>query len=211
MRCQIFAMTAIALSLATGTARAQAAGEGPKQQGIWIGIGFGRSSNDLVCTGCTLTGPADPWRGGKGSSGFATARFAISRHLLIGVEGNLGQASNGARTTSIFQILSTATYYPFSRPGVNGPHVNVGLGPTILLLENDGGSVGANGLALRAGAGFDIAIRRRFAVTPFANVARTIVRQGSVKPFGNAGAVTRLDNHRVSQFGLGLHALVVIP
>lgn len=183
-------------------ASAQEPTSGHRRDGPWIGFGFGASNNDLECTGCTSTGPDDPWRGPNGSGGFLAVAGALSQQLLIGGEVNISGAASGKRGVTIFQLLLTAQYFPVASRGV---HVTAAVGPASFQIGGAGGGVEGYGTALRVGAGYDIAIGGRFALTPYATVARTF-SGGSVTSSGNAGPVTRLENRSLTQYGVAIHS-----
>lgn len=182
-------------------ARAQEPTSGQRPGGLRIGLGFGASNNDLECTGCTSTGPDDPWRGPSGSGGFLAVGGVLSHQLLIGGEVNISGAESGKRGVTIFQLLLTAQYFPVASRGLN---VTAGVGPASFQIGGAGGGVEGYGTAVRVGAGYDIAIGRRFALTPYATVARTS-SGGSLTSSGNAGPVTRLENRMVTQYGFAIH------
>lgn len=182
-------------------AGAQEQTSGDRRGGSWIGVGFGASNNDLECTGCTSTGPDDPWRGPHGSGGFLAAGRALSQRLLIGVEGNISGAASGKRGVTIFQLLLTSRYFLMASRGL---HVTAAAGPATFQIGGEGGGVEGYATALRVGAGYDITIGRRFALGPFATVARTFTG-GRVMSSGNAGPVTQLENRWLAQYGFALH------
>jgi hypothetical protein len=172
------------------------------RDGFWIGFGLGASTNDLECTGCLYTGASDPWRGGFGSGGFLAMGGAVSPQLLLGGETAVASVIGENRDASIASLLFLVKYYPAIYEGF---HVSGAMGPTVFLLEGNGSSVEASGFAVRAGVGYDLAMGRRFAITPYANIARTMVQQGSLSVSGAAGPVTKLENKMVAQFGVSFN------
>ena len=185
-------------------ASAQQSTSSDRRSGRSIAVGLFASHYDLECTGCTSTGPDDPWRGTSGNSGFLAVGFALSHQLLIGGEVNMSGGESGERLVTITQVLLTAHYFPIASRGF---HVTAGVGQAGFQIGGAGGGAATFGWAIRVGAGYDIAIGRRFALTPFASVARTSSGTNRLTSSGNAGPVTalRLKNNRtVTQYGLAI-------
>lgn len=183
---------------------AQASPRVQRHDGFNIGVGLGGASYDLNCTGCTTTGASDPWEGGFGSAFYVRLGGAVSQQLLLGGELSGGAiAGPNERNSSIGELLFTVQYYPGAFEGF---HVTGGMGPAFLSLQDSGPTkVEAAGYALRAGVGYDFGIGKRFALTPYANVGRTMVSQGSIETAGTAGTVSRLESRMLVQFGLGFN------
>ena len=198
------ATTAAGLILGTATLGAQASSRVQRHDGFNIGFGIGAADYDLKCSGCTTTGSSDPWEGGFGSSFYFRLGGAVSQQLLLGGEISAGAiAGPNDRNSSVGQLLFTAQYYPGAFEGF---HITGGMGPAAISLQDSGPTqVEAIGYALRAGVGYDFGIGRRFALTPYANVGRTMIQQGSIETAGNPGAVSRLESKMLVQFGLGFN------
>jgi hypothetical protein len=199
---RILATTTASLILVATSVGAQAPRHAQAHDGLWFGLGIGASTNDLDCSGCAFTGPSDPWRGGLGSGVKVSVGGALSQQLLLGGEISVTDVSNGTRAANTGSILFIARYYPGAFEGF---HVEGGMGPSVFSLGGGGGSVEATGFSIQGGLGYDFRLGRRFALTPYASAARTMVQQGSLKSDGSAGPVTRLNNKVLTHFGLGFH------
>lgn len=198
-----YAFAALApLTIAATALHAQGPRPAQRHEGFWIGFGFGGSKTNMKCTGCAFTGPSDPWRGGFGSGGYLAMGGALSQQLQLGGEVNSSQIIGNDRDATVAQVLFVMRYYPGAHEGL---HLTAAFGPAAYVLAGRGGTVEATGFAGRVGAGFDFAVGRRFALVPYASIARTAVQQGSLSVSGTAGPVTKLENSIVSQFGLGFH------
>lgn len=194
--------TVAGLALGATVLGAQAPRPAQRHEGFFIGFGIGASNNDLDCTGCNFTSETDPWRGGFGSGGYLAMGGALSQQLLLGGELSGSSVMSGERDATIGSLLFIAQYYPGAFEGF---HVKGGLGPTGVMLQGDGSKVEATGFAVQAGVGYDFRVGRRFAITPYANIARTAVQQGSLTMSGSSGTVTRLENRVLAQFGIGFN------
>ncbi len=198
------ATTAAGLMFGAITLGAQAVSRVQRHHGFNIGFGIGAADYDLKCSGCTTTGASDPWEGGFGSSGYLRIGGAVSQQLLLGGEvSGAGIAGPNERNSSIGQLLFTAQYYPGAFEGF---HVIGAMGPAAISLQNtESISVNAVGYALRAGVGYDFGLGKRFALTPYASIGRTMISQGSIETAGATGTVTRVESKRLVQFGLGVN------
>ncbi len=188
-------------------ATASAAQESPRpaRAGVWAGAGFGVARNNLKCTGCTSTGSDDAWKGGSGGGAYFAAGRAFSQQVLAGIELGVSGTSGGGRSATLFNLLLVGHYYPRAEGNF---YIKGGIGPATYSLSGPyqglGGGVEASGWAAQVGVGYDIRVRQRFALAPYASIAGTTVRQGSINVSGSAGPVTRLNNSVVAQLGLGL-------
>lgn len=200
---RVLATTVAGLVLGGASLGAQAPRPAQRHDGFNIGFGIGGANYDLKCDGCITTGVTDPWSGGFGGSAYFRVGGAISQQMILG-----GEVSGGAivgandRASSVGALLFTMQYYPGAYEGL---HVTGALGPAGVALEDGNNRVEAFGYAVRAGIGYDFGLGKRFAITPYANVGRTMISQGSIETAGSPGAVTRLESKVLVQFGLGFN------
>jgi hypothetical protein len=205
--CRHLVSTSIAaLVLTAPTLGAQEPPETQAHDGFNIGFGGGGAWFDVTCTGCAMTGdPSDPWKGGSGSEGYFRLGGALSQQVLLGGELSVrgtDPSSAAGRSSFIVQLLFTGQYYPSPSRGF---HVAGGIGGVGLSLSTPGSAVEGQGVSARAGIGYDFALGRRFALTPYANVGRAVIHRGSIVTFGSQGAVVDLGVGLLTQIGLGFN------
>ena len=192
----------VALLLLAGTALSAVAQDSHRNErkGYWMSAGFGFAHNDLACTGCAYNAPNDPWRGGTGGGAVYAGGSALSQQLLLGLELNVTGVGREERDAMIFLLMFVAQYYPFRTGNL---HLTGGVGPASIILGQKGGSAEANGAAALLGLGYDLRFWRSLALAPYFTHTVTNIRPG-VRISGNAGAVTRIQNSRITQVGTAL-------
>jgi hypothetical protein len=154
-RCVLVLAFACLLSLRAEAQRPQT------REGFWISGGVGAGSFDLSCEDCQ----SDRQSG-------VTALLAMggtpSQHLLIGAEIEGWSKEQDGVDIVFGHVSGVAYWYPQTTGGffVKG---GIGLG-TLSLDAGPLGDESDTGLALHAGAGYDIRLGRNFSLTPTAGV-----------------------------------------
>lgn len=178
----LVALLALATALAASDASAQ------DRRGFTFGFGGGWGSANATCDDC---GKGDRENSG---AGYFKAGYALNPQVVVGFEANVwsktysvpGLDADG--TLNMYNAAGTVTYYPQAK---NGFFVKGGAGGGFLNMEikNSGSSLSADmgkGLGLIGGAGYDIPLGRRVALTPAVNY--WYGRLGSVKVLGETFA-----------------------
>jgi outer membrane protein with beta-barrel domain len=135
--------------------------------GFWFGIGGGYGSASVSCDGC---GSSD--REGSGA-GYVEAGWTLSRHALIGIEGDLWRKDSAEHnaTLKLYNISGTLTLYPSSDGGF---FIKGGVGASLISIEAraPGTTVSVDlgrGPGVIFGMGYDISVGR-VAITPAISV-----------------------------------------
>jgi hypothetical protein len=144
---------------------ASSASNPPARQGFWIGFGIGYGSAHATCDGC-IAGKRE-----SGGVGYLNLGGTLSDRLLAGVEVSGWSKEHEGVTLNLYNILGTLTIYP--RPSSN---FFLKFGGGLAFLDNDfkAGPTTitvdqGNGVALLAGAGYDIRVWTKASVTLGAN------------------------------------------
>jgi hypothetical protein len=150
---------ALATILWPSTASAQ------DRRGAWFGIGAGYGSTGASCEeGCE-----DREDGG---AGYLKGGFTVTPRLLIGAEVNIWAKEQENITFTLYNVSGTVTFYPSATRGF---FLKGGAGGAFADAEAKDGSLTVNldlgrGPGVIAGAGYDIRLGRRVALTPAVNV-----------------------------------------
>jgi hypothetical protein len=157
------------------------------RSGFWFALGGGYGSAAVNCDDC-----GDEEREG-GGTGFIRTGWTLNPRILIGAEFQLWTKDDTSdpdfsARLNVSNFSGTITLYPSETSGF---FVKAGAGVSMINLElkSEGDtftSEGGRGLGLVAGAGFDIPLGRRIAITPAVDFAYG--RPGTVQilglPFG---------------------------
>jgi hypothetical protein len=142
-----------------GTAAAQ------DRSGAWFGIGGGYGSSGASCDeGCE-----DREDGG---AGYLKGGVALTPRLLLGAEVNIWAKEQENITFTLYNVSGTVTFYPsatkgfFLKGGAGGAFADAEAREDSLTVNLDLG----RGAGVIAGAGYDIRLGRRVALTPAVNV-----------------------------------------
>ncbi len=157
-RTTIFTLLAATLLALTALpAHAQSSSRDFSRDGFFIGLGLGYGSLGIE--------DFDEREGAL--SGYLKLGGAVNESLLLGVETNGWVDEDGGATVTFGNLSGIAQFYPSE---TNNFFLKAGAGLARLDLDlGIGGSDGETGLGLVAGAGIDIPLGSRFALTPYAN------------------------------------------
>ena len=148
------------------------AAEAQERSGIKVGIGGGLGSSTLTCGDCP-EGERE-----MGGSAYFTVGYHVSPRVRWGVDGNVWTKTyefdelDADATANLYTVVGSVTFYPaarggfFLKGGVGGAFVNMDF-------DADGSTLSADlgrGMGYLAGAGYDIRISPRVAITPAVNV-----------------------------------------
>lgn len=142
-----------------------------ERKGVWFGIGGGLGSIDATCDDC---GSGDRESSG---AGYMKGGYALNERLLLGLEFNLWSKTyaipglDASSTVNAYNVSGTVTFYPQASGGL---FVKGGGGVSLLDLEikSAGSKITADvgkGPGFILGAGYDIPVGRRVAITPAVN------------------------------------------
>jgi hypothetical protein len=165
MRRTTIVLWSLALVCLAIPARAHA----QERKGFWIGAGGGYGSAGVSCEDCG---------GGREESaaGYLKAGWTLNKRTLLGGEVNLWNKSErmeeATGTVNLYNISGTITFYPAASSGF---FVRGGAGASFMDMdfEYEGTKFSTElgrGPGLLAGAGYDLRVARRIAVTPAVNV-----------------------------------------
>lgn len=129
-----------------------------ERDGLFIGVGLGWGSLDLTCDGCDVDRTS-------GFSGNFRIGGAVSEKLLIGGETSGWYRSEDGSSVSFGVLTGSAYFYPASK----GLYLRGGIGLAVLSADDGFASDSETGLGFSFGAGYDIPIARKTALTPYAN------------------------------------------
>ena len=129
-----------------------------ERKGFFIGAGLGWGSLDLTCDGCQVDREA-------GFSGNFRLGGAVNDKLLLGAESEGWYKSEDDGSVSFGTLTGSAYFYPSSR----GLYLRGGIGLAVISASDGFDSDTETGLGLSFGAGYDIPIARKTALTPYAN------------------------------------------
>jgi len=94
--------------------------------------------------------------------------------VLAGIELGVSGTSGRGRDATLFNLLLVGHYYPSAQGNF---HIKGGIGPATYSLSGPyqglGGGVEASGWAAQVAVGYDIRVRQRFALAPYASIAGT--------------------------------------
>jgi hypothetical protein len=173
-----------------------------QREGFWVGFGVGVGHGHIDCTPCGPLLPDDPWDGGTGFGVYLAMGVAVRTDLLIGGELNVfGKRDNAQQRDATLGGLSVvAQYYPIDASGF---YLKGGAGPGGSIMAGGPGLIESGGWAAQVGVGYDLRLRRRFALAPFANFVQ-LFSEGD--PGRNQGESARgPSNPRYAQLGFGFH------
>ncbi len=167
-RTRIVLVVAIGLACFLGSDDASA----QTRKGFWFGIGGGLGSADAKCDDC---GGGDRETGG---SAYLNGGHALNERLLLGVEFNIWSKTyevpgldDASAGVNLYNVSGTLTFYPHTSGGF---FLKGGGGVSLLDLElrAAGSTLTAElgkGPGMIVGAGYDIPLGRRIAITPGLN------------------------------------------
>jgi hypothetical protein len=170
------------------------------REGFWIGVGMGAAHGQIDCSRCGPLLPDDPWEGGGGFGLYVAMGGTAGANLLVGGELNLYGKRNSAqqRDATLAGLLAVVQFYPVAAPGL---YLKGGAGFGSSMMAGGGGLIESGGWAMQGGAGYDVHLRGRFALAPFANVVQ-IFSQGAMGRDQGAPAQGP-RNPRYLQLGIG--------
>ena len=129
-----------------------------EKQGLFVGIGLGWGSLDITCEGCEMDRES-------GFSGNFRIGGAVSDQVLIGAESEGWYKSIEGASISFGTLTASAYFYPASK----GLYLRGGIGLAVLSASDGGFSDSDTGLGFSFGAGYDIPVASKTALTPYAN------------------------------------------
>lgn len=129
-----------------------------EKKGLFIGVGLGWGSLDLTCDGCEVNRES-------GFSGNFRIGGVINDKLLIGGETEGWYKSEDGASVSFSTVTASAYFYPASK----GLYLRGGIGLAVLSASDSFDSDSETGFGVSFGAGYDIPIARKTALTPYAN------------------------------------------
>jgi hypothetical protein len=132
--------------------------EAQEREGLFVGVGLGWGSLDITCDGCEVDRES-------GFSGNFRIGGAVSDHVLIGAESEGWYKSVEGTSISFGTLTASAYVYPAAK----GLYLRGGIGLAVLSASDGGFSDSDTGLGFSFGAGYDIPIARKTALTPYAN------------------------------------------
>ncbi|CAN5462540.1 hypothetical protein BH24GEM3_BH24GEM3_15260 [soil metagenome] len=180
--------------------------DSPHREGFWIGFGLGPGNSRINCDPCDPEplDRGDPWTGGNGLSGYVAAGAALRPNLMIGGEVNLWARRGGEqdRDATLALLSFIAQYYPLHRAGLPNLYLKGGLGAGLSVLGGGDAMIEGGGWGVQLGTGYDVRIRDRLALSPFANVVQ-IFAPGAAGENENRFVVGP-RNPRYAQIGIGL-------
>lgn len=149
-----FVAAVLLLVVATTLAPERVSAQAPDRIGTFFGLGLGGGSFAFKDADARETS----------LSGYLKIGGALNEQLLLGVESSVWAKEVSGATLSTGAISGMAYFYP-TRYG--GFFLQGGLGIAILELDWDPISYSHTGTALTLGAGYDLGLNDRFALTPF--------------------------------------------
>ncbi len=200
MRSTTLLRTAAALALLASPLAAQSRGARAvaepmnSRDGYSLSLGLGGGSNGFTCSGCASTRE-------NGASGYLRFGKGMSPSMMMGVELNAWNKNetNGYGRTGIASLI--AQWYPSLTSGFFAK-AGAGVGRTTIedrsVTPSD--KVVATGFGYQFGAGYDMAIARRWSITPYVNYLATA---GANAKLNGVSMNQNLDANYV-QYGLGL-------
>ncbi|HEV2131051.1 MAG TPA: hypothetical protein VGR27_08110 [Longimicrobiaceae bacterium] len=204
---RVAALLVVAGTLALTPLSAQEAPtDSPRREGFWASFGLGAGNGRINCRPCDPEplDRNDPWTGGNGVSGYVAAGAALRPNLLIGGEANLWARWSGSQERdATLALLSFITqYYPLQRSGLPDLYLKGGLGAGLSVLGGGDAMIEGGGWGVQLGTGYDVRLRNRVALSPFANVVQ-IFAPGAAGDNQNQ-FVTGPRNPRYAQIGVGV-------
>jgi hypothetical protein len=149
---RITSAIAILVLIAVTPLRAQ------ERKGLFVGFGLGWGSLDVTCDGCEVDREA-------GFSGTFRIGGAVSDKLLVGVESEGWFKSIDGTAISFGTLTASAYFYPATK----GLYLRGGLGLAVLSANDGYSSDSESAFGYSFGAGYDIPVARKTALTPYAN------------------------------------------
>jgi hypothetical protein len=129
-----------------------------ERQGLFVGVGLGWGALDITCEGCEVDRES-------GFSGNFRIGGALSDKVLLGAESEGWYKSVEGTSISFGTLTVSAYFYPSSK----GLYLRGGVGLAVLSASDGEFSDSDTGLGFSFGAGYDIPIARKTALTPYAN------------------------------------------
>ncbi len=174
---------------------------GPHRSGFWASVGLGPAGSELTCQDCDVLPEGDPWRGGSGGGLSIAIGGSLDDQLLIGGEFNhWGRTVEGnPRSAAISTLSAIIRFYPTKKTDF---FLKGGLGIGGLALEGEFLRIDNSGASIQLGLGYDIRLgqRKRFALSPFAQLVAVIAEGGQTRVAGRT--ITGPENPGFAQIGL---------
>lgn len=138
----------------------------PPREGFWFALGAGAGSANVTCDDC------DNDDRETGGAGYLAGGWALNRRVLLGLDLSLWTKTDDADgvdvTVNLYNFTGTVTVYPsatanfFLKAGAGAAFADSEFRVGSTLVSTELGS----GVGLMAGAGYDIRLGRRLALTP---------------------------------------------
>lgn len=154
-------VSAVLLTFAVGLAdRAVAQGGKEPRHGFWIGFGAGYSNATSSCDGCGST------TGTGGIAGQLRMGVTLKHNLLVGVDLESWNKSEGGKWARVANLTGAAYYYPAASAGL---YLKGGVGLSSMSGTLSGYSIDGAGLGFTVGLGWDIPVTKGLYLTPTAS------------------------------------------
>jgi hypothetical protein len=150
------------------------------RRGFWIGFAAGPGFASLDCELCGPVAATGPWEGGAGAYIAIALGGTVRNNLLLG-----GELSGWGRVdpddddvnASVGAVSFIMQYYPVRGSGL---FLKGGLGVGGSTLRSPDLELETSGFVGTATVGYDIAIGRRFAISPHATILQAFAESASV-------------------------------
>jgi opacity protein-like surface antigen len=190
----IVALMASPLAMQAQRASARAAAPMNDRAGYSLSLGLGGGSSTYTCAGCQADRE-------NGASGYLRVGKGFTPSMMLGLELNGWNKTENNVTGRNGMLSAIAQWYPSM---TNGFFAKGGLGLARTTIDDRTGTapdkIEATGFGYQVGAGYDMSIARRWAITPYINF---LGAPDANAKLNGVDAGQKLGSNYV-QYGLGL-------
>jgi hypothetical protein len=190
VRCAAVAALLL-LPVGAGAQAKAPAPAGPRRAPVWATLSAGRGDLQVNCEICRRTDQSS-WAADVTLGGW------VAPHTTLGGELAAWRVGGEDATQRILIVSAVSQLYPMSKPAA--AFVKLGLGIMSYHSTDDEQGLAARSLALQAGFGYDVSVKERYIVVPYA----TLVHGFNNGLYLDGQKVTGASQMKLVRFGLGL-------